>query len=114
MKAKVIVKQKKCISGNRPQESKSSIVRVKFGGKKTEGINRWAAEVRDIEDNNVTISVTPGADSLIGRYQLYVETSSSEGQDLNRVKFEDEFILLFNAWCKGRYLMFIEINPAQS
>ena len=92
----------KCISGNRPQESKQSIIRVRFGQKRTEGVNRWAVEVKKIDDSTVTVSVTPGADSLIGRYHFYVETCASEGHDLNRKKFEDEFILLFNAWCEGK------------
>ncbi len=57
--------------------------------------------MRKIEDSSVTVSVTPGADSLIGRYHFFVETSSCGHRNLNRQQFEDEFILLFNAWCEG-------------
>ncbi len=79
-----------------------TVIRVRFGEKKTEGFNRWAVEVQGVEDSSVKVSVTPDADSLIGRYLFYMETSSaSDGSDLHRQKFEDEFILLFNAWCEG-------------
>ena len=86
--------------GSRPQESKLSVIRVKFGEKKGEGINRWAVEVQKVEDSNVTVSITPGADSLIGRYHFYVETHTSDNLE-HRQDFDDEFIILFNAWCEG-------------
>ena len=79
---------------------------MKFGQKKTEGVNKWAVEVKKIEDSNVTVSVTPGADSLIGRYHFYVETCTS-GDLEHRQEFEEEFIVLFNTWCEGTILVYV-------
>ena len=38
-----------------------------------------------------------------GRYSVYIETvSKADGEKFqNRRGFEDEFIVLFNPWCKG-------------
>ena len=51
------------------------------------------------------LQVTPPADAVVGRYQLYVETktkvSDTDKQAEFRFKYPEEIIILFNPWCKG-------------
>ena len=53
--------------GIRPQESKESLIRVKVGDKRTVGVNRWAAHVKDTKESSVTLLVSSNADAIVGK-----------------------------------------------
>ena len=69
----------------------------------------WHAAYQGANKNMVKVMVTPSAEAIIGNYHLYVETHTKRttGQKItNRTDFPDEITVIFNPWCKGKYILF--------
>lgn len=65
----------------------------------------WTAKLAQVNLDNVRLQVTPPADAVVGKYQLFVETKTKV-RDLDkpeefRYQFPKEIIVLFNPWCRG-------------
>ena len=92
-------------SGNRPQESKGSLIRVAATDDLT--TSRWGMKIKHAEEKTVCLTVMSSAKAFVGKYDLYVETRiTSDAEDSGdqlefRYKHDEEMIVLFNAWCKG-------------
>ena len=94
------------VLGTRPLQSKGSLLRVTVKDSDPPSTEVWSAKKKSAVDNTLTISVTPSARAIIGKYSLFVEsgtTGDNGNQQTNRTKFEDNFIVLFNPWCKGTW-----------
>ena len=93
-------------TGYRPKESKGTIIRVPVGLTKEFKYKVWSANYDEINGGNVRVRVTPSADAVVGRYQLYVETktkvNNSDKPQEFRYHHPEEFIVLFNPWCRGK------------
>ncbi len=64
----------------------------------------------DVCDDTVKASVAPFPRAIIGSYDVYVETKVEvDGEEkINRYELEEEDIyVLFNAWCKGMYVLLV-------
>ncbi|ELT93168.1 hypothetical protein CAPTEDRAFT_156823 [Capitella teleta] len=87
--------------GDRPQESKGTIIRLPVKQDATLTNDDWSAviESRD-KDSSVKVKVISAADAIIGRYRVFAETVSGTDKIVSRKEFEETFVLLFNAWCK--------------
>jgi len=66
----------------------------------------WHVTLRSSDDQTVTVGILPAADAAVGRYHINVETVTEMEGNLftNRRIFDEQFIVLFNAWCKGKSL----------
>ncbi|XP_071343022.1 protein-glutamine gamma-glutamyltransferase K-like [Trachinotus anak] len=62
--------------------------------------NRWEAAVVSQEDKRMKLSVNSPPTAIIGRYQLTVETSSTNGQSVSKHDPANDIYVLFNPWCE--------------
>ena len=91
-------------TGNRPKESKKSLIRVK----EVEHLSTkaWGMRLSETHGPTVHVTVMSPADAIAGEYSLYVETRTNvEGTDkqlIYRTKQSQKLYILFNAWCKGK------------
>ena len=90
--------------GERPQESKGSIVRAANSDALTP--NEWGMQVKEASRNTVRLSIMPSAKkATIGRYEVFIETkskSSSVEESMSRYQHKEDIYILFNAWCAGK------------
>ncbi|EDO43696.1 predicted protein, partial [Nematostella vectensis] len=89
------------VTGERPQQSKGTIVRIKEHTATTRG--SWSMEVTSVKGGSVSVKVMSPATAPIGKYQLYVETEVKGAKDGKKLRFRSMqavIIVLFNAWCK--------------
>ena len=102
------MKQNCYVTGPRPQESKGTLLRVTVSASAA-GLrpDAWHAAHHGAEENKVKVTVTPSAEAIIGNYHLYVETHTriaEEQKITNRTDFPDEITVIFNPWCKGKFV----------
>ncbi|XP_012943258.1 protein-glutamine gamma-glutamyltransferase K [Aplysia californica] len=93
--------------GSKPQESKATLLRLRLdikdiGQSVNSTMGKWSAQVKQIEGADLTFSVTPPPNALVGKYGVYLETSLKEDDSsLRRFEMEDdEVFVIFNPWCK--------------
>ncbi|XP_068710899.1 protein-glutamine gamma-glutamyltransferase K-like [Montipora foliosa] len=87
-------------TGKRPQESKGSLTRVSIQESLTPVA--WGMQIKEAGGNTVRLSIMPPANAITGQYEIFIETKSknSSGEILTyRYKHEEQFYILFNAWC---------------
>ena len=67
----------------------------------------WYAVSKNHRKNALEVNIISPPDAIVGRYKIFIETVTGDGEDavIERQKFPDSFILLFNAWCKGEKLL---------
>jgi transglutaminase 1 len=91
-------------SGERPQESKGTVLRipvtVKENGKPLSNED-WSAVLQNHLKSSAEIKVVSPPDAIVGRYHVFVEAQSGPDKEISRKEFDSTFVLLFNAWCKG-------------
>ena len=97
--------------GERPQESKGTLLRIPVTTEESKNPNAWHAQLVQHDYAVLSIAVTPSAEAIVGKYQLYVDTLTVN-PDGSRYqhrpeKFEDGICVLFNPWCSGRHLTVI-------
>ncbi|XP_058495441.1 protein-glutamine gamma-glutamyltransferase K-like [Solea solea] len=61
---------------------------------------RWEAAVVRQDDKRIKLSVNSSPTALIGRYQLKVETSCTNGEAISTHDPANDIIMLFNPWCE--------------
>ncbi|XP_067324417.1 LOW QUALITY PROTEIN: protein-glutamine gamma-glutamyltransferase E-like [Anolis sagrei] len=76
-----------------------SRTRVAFGVSRALGGNSWAAAQTFPTPGTMTFFITSPSNAAIGRYQLYVRTSS--GSSSASSVYLGTFVLLFNPWLQG-------------
>lgn len=101
-----------CYQGDKPQESKGSLIRIPLDvaeskKEKFDNAKDWSTKVEDVCKENVKVVITPPPDAIIGAYQLFIETAlkddTKDEKDRKRFEFEGEkIIVLFNPWCEGK------------
>lgn len=67
--------------------------------------HQWGYEITSIEEKKVAMRVSSASDSIVGRYQLFVDTTHRNPQgeiDKYRYKNPDDVYILFNPWCRGK------------
>jgi transglutaminase 1 len=92
--------------GERPQVSRGTLIRVGPGEPKNAG--RWGWIFQDSNPDpsgckSLALHVTPAADCVVGRYELYVQTSRTDEtgkKHKQRYKHPEQITILFNPWCK--------------
>ncbi|XP_071091766.1 hemocyte protein-glutamine gamma-glutamyltransferase-like isoform X1 [Haliotis cracherodii] len=90
----------KFVTGSRPQQSKGSVVGVQKVDKVKD--NEWGFQILSVEEKALVLNVSSDADTIVGRYQLFVDTvhTSSQGNvEKFRYKHPDDIYILFNPWC---------------
>ena len=90
--------------GYRPQESKGTLLRIQVTTEESKNPNEWHAQLVQHDYAVLSIAVTPSAEAIIGKYQLYVDTLTvnPDGSKYQyRHEFEDDICVLFNPWCSG-------------
>ena len=92
-----------CGVGSRPLESKGTNLRIVMSHDEPGNNDDWHVTLRSMDDELVTVGVLPAADAAVGRYRINVETvTEMDGNHFtHRRIFDEQFIVLFNAWCKG-------------
>ncbi|XP_013398584.1 protein-glutamine gamma-glutamyltransferase K isoform X1 [Lingula anatina] len=89
-----------CI-GDRPLQSKRTVVRVPVLFHSSETLStaeNWSAVINERSGQSVSVTVTPSAEAMVGKYQLFVETKRNDKE--NRQQAKSPIYVLFNAWCK--------------
>ncbi|XP_025075960.1 protein-glutamine gamma-glutamyltransferase K-like [Pomacea canaliculata] len=93
------------VVGSRPQESKGTLLRLKVDlnnlVRRYTQSGLWSTHVSDVREQELDVTVLPSANTIIGKYKLYVE-SSVRGKDgeYRRYELEDNDIyIIFNPWC---------------
>uniref|UniRef100_A0A671UGU3 Protein-glutamine gamma-glutamyltransferase K n=1 Tax=Sparus aurata TaxID=8175 RepID=A0A671UGU3_SPAAU len=62
--------------------------------------DRWEAAVVKQDDRRIKLSVNSPPTAVIGRYQLIVETNSTNGQFISTHDPANDIYMLFNPWCE--------------
>eukprot|EP00064_Thunnus_orientalis_P021556 superscaffoldBa00006615_g21721 len=76
--------------------SKGSMMVVTFGSRTGGG---WAGKILDMQDTTVTLSITPTADAIVGKYRTYVAIDAGSGMQRTARDANTDLYMLFNAWC---------------
>lgn len=63
--------------------------------------DRWEAAIVKQDDRRIMVSVNSSPTAVIGRYQLIVETYSTNGQAVSTHDPANDIYMLFNPWCEG-------------
>ena len=84
--------------GSSPQSSKGTYIPV-FPSE--ERNTSWKGRVVDTADNILTMGITPTADSIVGKYRLYVAVLTPFGIRRTRRDPNLDIYVLFNPWAKG-------------
>ena len=65
-------------------------------------------QVKEADGETVQLSIMSSAQAAIGYYDVIVETKSKDSsgeESLHRYRHEEQICILFNAWCKGNFLI---------
>lgn len=94
-----------------PKESKGTLIRVPVNRDREFARDVWLARFTQRQNDGETVTrvqITPPANAIVGRYNLFVETKTnandSEKPEIFRYKHPEEIIVLFNPWCRGEHL----------
>ncbi|XP_029310415.1 coagulation factor XIII A chain isoform X1 [Cottoperca gobio] len=83
------------VIGSSPQYSKGTYIPV-FPNK--ERPSPWEGRITKTADNSVTMGVTPTADCIVGKYQMYVAVVTPFGIRRTRRDISRDLYILFNPW----------------
>ncbi|XP_067035423.1 coagulation factor XIII A chain-like isoform X2 [Acropora muricata] len=90
-----------------PKESKGTLIRVPVNRDREFARDVWLARFTQRQNDGETVTrvqITPPANAIVGRYNLFVETKTnandSEKPEIFRYKHPEEIIVLFNPWCR--------------
>ncbi|XP_031145715.1 coagulation factor XIII A chain [Sander lucioperca] len=83
------------VIGSSPQFSKGTYIPV-FTAK--ERPSPWEGRVTDTADNTVTMGITPVADCIVGKYQMFVAVVTPVGIRRTRRDNSRDLYILFNPW----------------
>ncbi|XP_059169628.1 protein-glutamine gamma-glutamyltransferase 4-like [Physella acuta] len=91
----------KFVTGSRPTQSRGSVVAVNQVDKIRDG--HWGFQIVSAKDKCVAIQVSSDSDAIVGRYELFIDTTHGNNEDAEkwRHKHPDDIFLLFNPWHKG-------------
>lgn len=86
--------------GSSPQYSKGTYIPV-FPTKERQ--SSWEGRITDKSDNVVTMGITPAANCIVGKYQMYIAVVTPFG--IRRTKRDNSrnLYILFNPWVAGRF-----------
>ncbi|ELU05871.1 hypothetical protein CAPTEDRAFT_125845, partial [Capitella teleta] len=88
-------------TGDKPQESKGTLLRINIGEKLEH--DKWTAmQEVDSDGTRLTFFIQPAADAIVGEYSMFIETwfKTDEGKmKHHRHKCQEKVIILFNPWC---------------
>ncbi|KAF1380726.1 hypothetical protein PFLUV_G00166920 [Perca fluviatilis] len=83
------------VIGSSPQFSKGTYIPV-FTAK--ERPSPWEGRATDTADNTVTMGITPAADCIVGKYQMFVAVVTPLGIRRTRRDNSRDLYILFNPW----------------
>uniref|UniRef100_A0AAQ4QRZ3 protein-glutamine gamma-glutamyltransferase n=1 Tax=Gasterosteus aculeatus aculeatus TaxID=481459 RepID=A0AAQ4QRZ3_GASAC len=83
------------VIGSSPQYSKGTHIPV-FTTKDRQ--SSWGGRVTDTVDNAVTVGITPAANCIVGKYQMYIAVKTPFGIRRTRRDKSRELYILFNPW----------------
>lgn len=90
----------KFVTGRQPLQSKSTVVPVHRVQALKDRV--WGYQLVRVEDKQVQLKVCTSPDAIVGRYNLFIETThkNEQGeQEKYRYAQPDDIYLLFNPWC---------------
>lgn len=64
----------------------------------------WGMQIKDYNGSTVRLSIMPAANAIIGQYEMFVETKSTDSSGekvIHRFQHKEHLYILFNAWCTG-------------
>uniref|UniRef100_A0A668UZR3 Transglutaminase N-terminal domain-containing protein n=1 Tax=Oreochromis aureus TaxID=47969 RepID=A0A668UZR3_OREAU len=82
-------------SGSSPQFSKGTYVPV-FPTRERQ--TTWEGRITNTSDNVVTMAITPAANCIVGKYQMYVAVVTPYGIRRTRKESSRDMYILFNPW----------------
>lgn len=91
-------------SGSSPQFSKGTYVPV-FPTKQRQ--TTWEGRITNTSDNVVTMAITPAANCIVGKYQMYVAVVTPYGIRRTRKESTRDMYILFNPWVAGVLCCFL-------
>lgn len=91
-------------SGSSPQFSKGTYVPV-FPTKQHQ--TTWEGRITNTSDNVVTMAITPAANCIVGKYQMYVAVVTPYGIRRTRKESTRDMYILFNPWVAGVLCCFL-------
>jgi transglutaminase 1 len=63
----------------------------------------WGAKVKDIKENNVTVTVFTPTKCYVGKWQFGIDSMQKANKGrVFRYADKNPIYLLFNPWCKGK------------
>lgn len=83
------------VIGSSPQFSKGTYVPV-FPTKQRQ--TTWEGRITNTSDNVVTMAITPAANCIVGKYQMYVAVVTPYGIRRTRKESTRDMYILFNPW----------------
>ncbi|XP_041103827.1 coagulation factor XIII A chain-like [Polyodon spathula] len=84
--------------GGSPQVSKGTYIPIFPNQEQVKG--EWGCRILQSEDNVVTLSITPAADSIVGKFRMYVAIMTPYGIRRTARNPERDIYILFNPWCE--------------
>lgn len=64
----------------------------------------WGVQIKENNGNTVRLSIMPAANAIIGQYEMFIETKSTDSSGekfVHRFQHKEHLYILFNAWCTG-------------
>lgn len=83
------------VIGSSPQYSKGTYIPV-FPTKERQTI--WGGRITNTADNTVTMGITPSANCIVGKYQMYVAVMTPFGVRRTKQDERRNLYILFNPW----------------
>lgn len=87
-------------SGSSPQYSKGTYIPV-FPNREQQ--SSWAGRIINTSDKVVTMGITPIANCIVGKYQMYVAVMAPFGIRRTRRDDSRKVYILFNPWVAGQF-----------
>ena len=100
------------VSGVDPRVGNDTLIKLKVHNHRDDvkdaAHDAWYAYVSNPSQSGVTVAVHPASNAIVGAYRLAVSllTKDEHKHDVKCVeRVAEEFILLFNPWCKGQFVI---------
>ncbi|OWF54544.1 protein-glutamine gamma-glutamyltransferase K-like isoform X1 [Mizuhopecten yessoensis] len=104
----------KFVTGRQPLQSKGTVVPVTKVREISPG--KWGYQILGVEDKKVNIKVCSGSDAIVGRYQLFIDTTHKENDgtiETCRYSHPDDIYVIFNPWCPDDLVFLDDENLRQ-
>ena len=65
-------------------------------------------KIKEVSGKNMYLTVMSSANAIIGRYEVFLETKTTDSDgklSVFRRKEEEIVCILFNAWCEGTVIL---------